>query len=184
MILSVFVVISHITLELLGGVDSSSSSLLYSNLFPRVAGVNGVKVTLLGGEGIVLGSEALLSVAGGLLVVGLGALVLGVAADKGTGTFAVLTLGDVDLGGSVVGGRAVDSLELSIVGLVLDVDVTADVTVERLLVAVDGKGKGQLDEQGRESRGKVETGCRSDNNKGKGLSGTWLFPPMCRGTLC
>lgn len=72
------------------------------------------------------------------------------AALDGTGSFAVLTLRDVDLGGSVVSGRAVDSVEVSVVGPVLDVDLASYVAVVGLLVAVDGKGKGQLG-QGRES---------------------------------
>jgi len=73
MVVTVFVVISHITLVLLGGVDSGSSSGLYSNLFPRrVTAVNGVNLTALG-VGVVLRSEGLLAVVGGLVLGGLGA---------------------------------------------------------------------------------------------------------------
>jgi len=43
--------------------------------------------------------------------------------DDGTGTFANLTFSNVDLGWSVVGGRAVDCIEVSIVGCVLNLDV-------------------------------------------------------------
>ena len=43
--------------------------------------------------------------------------------DDGTGALAILTLRDVDLGGRVVGGRAVDCIEVAIVGSVLNLDV-------------------------------------------------------------
>ena len=56
-----------------------------------------------------LGGEGLLGVTG-----------LG---DDGTGALAELTLGDVELSGRVVGGRAVDSVEVTIVGPVLNLDV-------------------------------------------------------------
>ena len=94
------------------------------------------------------------SVAGSLLAVGLGTEV-GVTSLSsstsydGTGAFTELTFRDVNLGGSVIGSRTVDSVKVSVVGPVLDVDVRADVTVVRLLIAVDGKGKGQPG-QGRE----------------------------------
>jgi hypothetical protein len=82
-------------------------------------------------------------VAGSLLAVGLGAKV-GVTSLSnstsydGTGAFAELTFGDVNLGGGVVGGWAVDSVEVSVVRPVLDVDVAPDVTVVRLLIAITG----------------------------------------------
>jgi hypothetical protein len=68
---TVVVVISHITLVLLGGVDSSTSSLFYSNL----SWVTGVDVVNLPprGVGVVLGSEGLPCVTGGLRLVGVGA---------------------------------------------------------------------------------------------------------------
>jgi hypothetical protein len=69
-VVAVFVVISHITLELLGFVNRGASR-LYSNLFPgRVAAVDGVKLATVG-IGVVLGVE-LLAVAGALLVAGMG----------------------------------------------------------------------------------------------------------------
>jgi hypothetical protein len=43
--------------------------------------------------------------------------------DDGTGAFAELTLRDVDLGRRVVGGRAVDCIEVTVVGTVLDLYV-------------------------------------------------------------
>lgn len=68
---TVVVVISHITLVLLWGVDSGTSSLFYSNL----SWVTAVDVVNLppGWVGIVLGSERLLCVTGGLRLVGVGA---------------------------------------------------------------------------------------------------------------
>jgi hypothetical protein len=106
-VLTVVVVISHITLELLGGVDSGSSSVFYSNL-SWIAAVNVLDLAPVGGR-CVLGSEGLL-----------GETLLG---DDGTGAFAVLTLSYVNLRGCVVGGRAVYSVEVSIVGPVLNLDV-------------------------------------------------------------
>ena len=69
MILAVFVVISHITLKLLGGVNTGTSSAFYSNL-GWVAGVDAVRLTSLRRVAIVLGGVGLLAVAGGLLVIG------------------------------------------------------------------------------------------------------------------
>lgn len=43
--------------------------------------------------------------------------------NDGAGTLSELTLGNVDLSGRVVGGRTVDSVEVAVVGGVLDVDV-------------------------------------------------------------
>lgn len=125
-VVTVFVVISHITLVLLGGVDSRSSR-LYSNLgLGWVAGVDGVNLP---------------AVAGGLVVGWLGGevgviLLSSVPSGDGTSTFAVLTLGDVNLGRGVVGGRAVDSVEVSVVGLVLDFYLATDVTLIGFLVTV------------------------------------------------
>jgi len=88
-VLAVFVVISHITFELLGFVDCGTSR-LYSDLFTgRVAAVDGVKLAATG-EGVVLSVKGLLAVAGGLFVAGVGAEVG--SGDDGTGAFAELTL--------------------------------------------------------------------------------------------
>jgi hypothetical protein len=144
MILAVFVVISHITLVLLGGVDGCPSSLVYSNLFSSgIASVDDVNLAPLRRVGVVLGCVGLLGEEGGLLVVGLGAevrvtLFSSVTACDGTGMFAVLMLRDVDLGRSVVRGRAADSVEVFVVGPVLDVDMASHVAVVGLLVAVTG----------------------------------------------
>jgi hypothetical protein len=143
-VVTVFVVISHITLVLFGTVDSGSSSLFYSNVSLGVARVDDVNLTPRGGVGVVLGGVGLLGVAGGLLVVGAGTEVETSSTYDGMSALAELTLRDVDLGRSVVGGRTVDSIEVPVVGLVLDVDLSVDVGVVGLLVAVDGKGKGQL----------------------------------------
>jgi hypothetical protein len=59
-----------------------------------------------------------------LLVVGRGAEVgVTLLSDDGTSALAELTLGDVDLGGRVVGGWAVDCVEVTVVGVGLDVEV-------------------------------------------------------------
>lgn len=153
-VVSVFVVISHITLVLLWGVDSRSSR-LYSN-FRWIAGVDGVNLP---------------AVAGGLFVAWLGAevgvtLLSCVPSGDGTSTFTILTLGDVNLSGGVVGGRSVDSVEVSVVGPVLDFDLASNVALVGFLVAVEEREK--VSSLGREeSRGKVETECRSDNSKRK-----------------
>lgn len=118
-ILAVVVVISHITLVLSGGVDSGTSSLFYSNL-RWIAAVNVVDLTPVG-VGIVLGSEGLLGVS-----------CLG---DDGTSAFAELTFSNVDLGRGVVGGRAVDCVEVPIVGPVLNLDVCGG---GRVLITVAG----------------------------------------------
>lgn len=172
-VVAVVVVISHITLELLGGVNRCSGRFLYANVFSRVAGVDNVKLAPLRRVRVVLGNVRLLGVAGGLLVAGLGAevgvtLLKRSSSDDGTGAFAVLTLGNVNLGGLVLGRGAVNSLELSVVGLVLDVDVCSYVAVVGLLIAAGGKGEGSAwagKRWERGGRGKVGTGCRSDNNK-------------------
>ena len=67
------------------------------------------------------------SVAGSLLAVGLGTEV-GVTSLSsstsydGTGAFTELTFSNVNLCGCVVGGRAVDSVEVSVVGPVLNLE--------------------------------------------------------------
>jgi hypothetical protein len=140
-VVTVFVVISHITLVLLGGVNSGASS-LYSNLFlGRIAAVDDVNLPTVG-VGVVLGGEGLLAVTGGLLVTGLGAEVLlsNETRGDGTGVFAVLTLRDVNLGGGVFGSGAVDSVEVPVVGPVLDVDVCVDVGATGGLVVFAGDG--------------------------------------------
>lgn len=89
-----------------------------------------------------LGDVGLLGVARGLLFVGLGAEVVILSSETGGGDgtsgLAVLTFRDVDLSRGVVGGRAVDCIELSIVGPVLDVEMRAYVAVVRLLIVVTG----------------------------------------------
>jgi hypothetical protein len=106
-VLTFVVVISHITFELLGGSGSGTSRCFYSDLRRLVAG-NTLDV-LAAGEGVVLGGVSLLGEA--------------CTGDDGTGTFADLTFSNVDLGWSVVGGRTVDCIEVSIVGAVLNLDV-------------------------------------------------------------
>jgi hypothetical protein len=61
--------------------------------------------------------------------------------DDGAGTLTELTLGNVDLSGRVVGGRTVDSVEVAVVGGVLDVDVGVGV---RRLGLEAGRKEGQL----------------------------------------
>lgn len=106
-IMTVVVVISHITLVLLGSVDSGTGRFFYSNL----RWITAVDVVCLPpvGVGIVLGSEGLLRVTS--------------FSDDRTSALAELTLSHVNLGRGVVGGRAVDSVEVSIVGSVLNLDV-------------------------------------------------------------
>lgn len=185
-VVTVFVVISHITLVLLGGVNRGSSSLLYSNLFSRrVAAVDDVNLPPLVGGSVVLGGEGLLAVAGGLLVVGTGAevgvtLLSSVTTYDGTGVFAVLTLRDVNLGGSVVGGRALDSVEVPVVGLALDFDVAPDVGAVGLLVAVMRKEKVSLGRE--EKRREKWVACVARTTiKRIGLGDRWLLRPMHRG---
>jgi hypothetical protein len=112
-ILAVVVVISHITLGLLGSRSSGASSNFYS-------------VRLGVGVGV-LGGNSLSVVARGLLVVG-GSAEVGVTllSDDGTGAFAKLTFGDVELGRRVVSGRAVDCVEVTVVGTVLYTYVRVD----------------------------------------------------------
>ena len=93
---------------MLGGAGSGTSSLFYSNL-GWIAAVNNVVNLATAGVGIVLGSEGLLGVTG--------------FSYDGTSTFTELAFSNVDLGGCVVGGRAVDCIEVSIVGPILNLDV-------------------------------------------------------------
>lgn len=143
MVLAVVVVISHIKLVLLGGVDSRSGRFFYTNVLGGV-------VVGLGGELLstltVVRMLRLCSVlpcgvfysGSGLAVSGRSGVVVSITLGvitNGIGTLTILSLGEVDLGGSVVGGRAVDSVQLSVVGLVFDVDLSVDVTLEGLLVS-------------------------------------------------
>ena len=74
-----------------------------------------------------------------------------------TSVFTELAFGDVDLCGSVVGGRAVDCIELFVVGVVLDFKLAADVALIRLFVAVKEEGEGQQ----RQGRGEtLKSGAR------------------------
>jgi hypothetical protein len=164
-ILSLVVVISHITLELLGGVDGGTSSGVYSNLGWVVGGdvFNGPA-----GRLAVVLDKGLAGVTRGLLLVGVGAEV-GVTGlgDNGTSALAELTFGDVDLGGRVVGGRAVDSVEVTVVGSVLNLDV--GVVRGWGLVAEGRKGKVSV-RQKEEVRNKWRRACHWDNNRGIGLA--------------
>jgi hypothetical protein len=122
-VVTVVVVISHITLVLLGCVGSGTSSLFYSNLGLGWVPAIDTLGTRVGSVGV-LGSDSLPCVTGGLLVVGVGVKVgVTLLGDDGTGALAELTLRDVDLGGRVVCGRAVDCIEVAIVGSVLNLDV-------------------------------------------------------------
>lgn len=127
-VVAVVVVISHITLVSLGGVNRGTSS-LYSNLLAvRVAAVDGVNFPT-GWVGVVLSSERLLAVAGSLLVVWLGAeavALVGVTTDDGTGTLAELTLGNVNLSSTEVWLGTLDCVEVAVVGGVLGLDVAPD----------------------------------------------------------
>lgn len=59
------------------------------------------------------------------MVVGVGAEVgVTLLSDDGTGALTELTFSNVDLRGCVVGGRAVDSVEVTVVGSVLNLDVS------------------------------------------------------------
>lgn len=105
MVLALVVVISHITLELLGGCSSGTSRFFYSDL--GLMGVNTVYLPVVG-IGTALGGVGLLGVAS--------------TGDDGAGTFTELTLSEVELRLSDGGGRAVNSVEVSVVGCVLDLD--------------------------------------------------------------
>lgn len=138
-VLAVVVVISHITLELLGGVGSGTSSFFYSDLC-WIAAVDTFFTLTLVGVGV-LGSDSLPGVTGGLLVVGVGGEVgVTLLGDDGTSALAELTLRDVDLGGRVVGGRAVDCIEVTIVGSVLNLDVGVGGRGWGLVAVARGRG--------------------------------------------
>jgi hypothetical protein len=111
-VLTFVVVISHITPKLLRGGGSGRSSFFYSSL-SWVTVVNVLSLPPVG-VGVVFGSERFL-----LRVAGTG--------DDGTGVLAELTFGDVDLRRLVVGGRAVDSVEVTIVCPVLYLDLRVGV---------------------------------------------------------
>jgi hypothetical protein len=106
MVLALVVVISHITLELLGGCSSGTSRFFYSDL-GLIAGINTVNLPVVR-KGIALGGVGLLGVTS--------------TGDDRSGTFAELTFSNVELRLSVGGGRAVNSVEVSIVGPVLNLD--------------------------------------------------------------
>jgi hypothetical protein len=146
-ILSFVVVISHITLVLPGGVDSGTSRFFYTGL-GWVAAVNNVVGLTPVGVSVGLGGEGL----------------LGVTCDDGTGAFTELTFGDVELGRCVVGGRAVDCIEVAIEGPFLNLGVGVGVGGGRRLGLVAGGGKeSQLGLGKEELRGgveKVEPACR------------------------
>jgi hypothetical protein len=145
-VLAVVVVISHITLVRFGGVNSGTSS-LYSNLLAmRVAAVNGFYLTT-GRVAVVLDVKGLSVIARSLVVVGLGVEVAALSngsSDDGTSTLAELTLGDVNLGSSVVGlRRTLDSVEVAIVGALRCFEMATDdrtlglIAVLRVAVLVD-----------------------------------------------
>lgn len=60
---------------------------------------------------------------------------LGVSTDDRSSALTDLTFSHVNLRGSVVGRRTLDSVEVSVVGSVLDVDLSSDVALEGLLVS-------------------------------------------------
>lgn len=101
-ILAVVVVISHIKLVLIGGVDGGPGSLLYSDV-----GGLGLCGKVLGGAAEL---GALLLVGGGGGAAGElwgGTSVHALLLDEGAGAFAELTFGHVNLGGRVLSGGAV-----------------------------------------------------------------------------
>mgnify|MGYP007070491081 CR=1 FL=1 len=137
-VVTVFVEIAHITLELLWGIYGCSR--FYSNFLCRLSvtllrevlsGLTVACLTVLGSVGGVAGLTGVLS----RLTVGrLGAL-------------TIVPFGYVDLGLGVLGGRAVNGTKLAVVdtllsrskvsavGLVLDVDLSFSVPTVRLLIA-------------------------------------------------
>lgn len=145
-VLAFVVVISHITLELLGGCGSGTSRFFYSDL-SLVAAVSTVYLPVVG-VGIAFGGVGLLRIAS--------------TGDDGTGTFAKLTFSDVELRWSVVGGRAVDCVEVSVVSPVLNLYLRRR-RGRRLGLIAEGRKEGQLGlgkEELRGGEGKVETACR------------------------
>lgn len=139
MIVTVLVVVAHITLELLGGIDGGAGVYLNS--------LGWLSVTLLGE---VLGglTVACLRVFWGGLrgEAGFGS-VLGLLAVAWLSALTVVSFGFVDLGWGVLGGWAVNGTELavvctlldgrigSLVGPVLDVDLSLSVPSVRFVVA-------------------------------------------------
>jgi hypothetical protein len=61
---------------------------------------------------------------------------VGLSVDDGTGAFAELTLGDVNLRGAADGSSAVDRFEVPVVACILNVDVALDVRAAGRLVVV------------------------------------------------
>lgn len=82
--------------------------MFYSDLGWEVL-VNTVNLPVVG-VGVVLGDEGLFGITS--------------TGDDRTSAFAKLTFSNVDLRGYVVGGRAVDCIEVSIVGSVLNLDLS------------------------------------------------------------
>ena len=136
MIVAVFVVISHITLELSGLVDSRSS-FVYSNVF----------VVSIVTAGSVNGSLSLPKpdLVTRLLVLGEvcsgTAVALAVVVVEGTRALAELAFVDVELRLSNVGARAGGSGVLPVVGLIKPVDLGVSVTLVRFFVVVSGDGR-------------------------------------------
>lgn len=117
-VVTVFVVVSHVTLVLASRVDSGAA---HANLFLEGDGLT-LRVPLVG----------VLTRVGGLAfpLTGFSVVLLGV----GSGAVAVLPLSYVDAAVEVVAG-----LELAVVGAVLDVDLVVGVTLVRLTVAKQAK---------------------------------------------
>jgi hypothetical protein len=91
-----------------------------------------------------LGRVTFLDELGGLTVAGARRDVC-VTTDDGTSALAVLAFSYVDLGRGVVGSRTVDSVEFSVVGAVLDVELGSDVALVGLLVSIACLLTGELD---------------------------------------
>lgn len=133
-ILTLVVVISHITLELLWGVDGGLSSLLYSDL---VLG----SLRELWSSGLSVNGVSLVK-----LCLVEARVVLGVLLSERSGSaVTIFTLGDIDLRVGVVGGRTVGGTVVSVekVGI-SSLELTVCVAAEGLLIAVEGRmGKSQ-----------------------------------------
>jgi hypothetical protein len=141
MIMSVFVVISHITLVLLLLNDYVRRSFTGLGRIARVYGL-GLAASDTRRVGTRVG---LLYVLGRLTEAGVGGEVVEISLLEassgydGTSAFTELALRDVDLGGSVLWSRGrgtSDGVEVAVVGFVLDLDLAADVALIGLLVAV------------------------------------------------
>jgi len=96
--------------------------------------------------------------------------------DDGTSTFAKLTLSYVELRRGVVGGRAVDCIEVAVVGPVLNLDGGGG----RRLGVMAGRKDGQLG-QGRGGEGKVETCVSLGQQQRKGVSGWHVASRQAQG---